>query len=362
MSPADPYVAPPTACERLAEMCARFGGTVTAQAGGGAERVDYAVPTHATAEMRGFLRGSATEGEWGGEFVARLPGGRVFGSGQVLAPDGATIARDVSVDFGKAFGSHWLLGYAKIRRPVRLDGAVAVVATSLGRGYAHWLLEELPRLVALGPDGGGAPTIFAHRPPAGAREALALAGWTGGVIEPGRSSHYECEQLVVPSLSGLEGRPRPAMVARVSALVAPLYDAGWSRWGERIYLTRERARRRRVANEGELWAQLEPRGFVKVQAEALTWAEQINAFRGAKVVVGPHGAGLANLMFCRPGTTVVELFNRSYVNGLYWRLAALRGLDYRPVVAEGAEPLAQVTARNREDVVADVAEVVRALG
>jgi capsular polysaccharide biosynthesis protein len=99
-----------------------------------------------------------------------------------------------------------------------------------------------------------------------------------------------------------------------------------------------------------------------VQAEALTWAEQINAFRGAKVVVGPHGAGLANLMFCRPGTTVVELFNRSYVNGLYWRLAALRGLDYRPVVAEGAEPLAQVTARNREDVVADVAEVVRALG
>jgi hypothetical protein len=37
-------------------------------------------------------------------------------------------------------------------------------------------------------------------------------------------------------------------------------------------------------------------------------------------------------------------------------------LDYRPVVVPGAEPLAQLTARNRDDLVADVADVVRAAG
>lgn len=331
------------------------------RAGGGAGRVDYAVPIHATAEMREFLRRTESV-EWGGEFVAQLPGGRVFGSGHVLSPDGRAIARDVSLDFGKPFAAHWLLGYQKIRRPMWLEGTVAVVATTLGEGYAHWLLEEWPRLLALGPGAGGAEKMLAHRTQAFARDGLALACWTGGVIEPGRYSHFGCEQLVVPSLPGPEGRPTPAMVKRVTEAVAPLHSPAASPWGERLYITRDRARRRRVANEGEVWAQLEPRGFVKLRPEELTWAEQINAFRQAKVVVGPHGAALANLMFCRPGTTVVELFNRSYVNGLYWRLAALLGLDYRPVVAPGAEPLAQVTARNRDDLVADVADVVRAVG
>ncbi len=361
MVPPDTPVPPPTACERLAELCARAGGTVTPRAGGGAGRVDDAGPAQATAELRDFLRRTASV-EWGGEFVAQLPGGRVFGSGQVLSPDGRAIARDVSLDFGKAFGEHWLLGYQKIRRPTRLDGTVAVVATTLGAGYAHWLLEEWPRRLALGPGAGGAEKIIAHAAQPFAREARALTGWPDEVIEPGRYSHFGCEQLVVPSLPGPEGRPTQAMVDRVTEAVAPLYDPAVSPWGERIYVTRDRARRRRVVNEADVWAQLEPRGFVKLRAEELTWAEQINAFRQAKVVVGPHGAGLANLVFCRPGTRVVELFNRAYVNGLYWRLAALRGLDYRPVVAPGAEPLAQLTVRNRDDLVADVAELVRAVG
>ena len=79
------------------------------------------------------------------------------------------------------------------------------------------------------------------------------------------------------------------------------------------------------------------------------------------VVVAPHGAGLANLVFCEAGTRVVEFFNRAYVNGNFWRLAALRGLDYRPVVAAGAEPLAQIAAQGREDIVVDVSAVMRAV-
>ena len=193
------------------------------------------------------------------------------------------------------------------------------------------------------------------------RAALALHEWQGEVIEPGRYAHYVCEQLVVPSVPGSEGRPTPEVVARVRAGVAPWRDAGASPGGERIYVTREQARRRRVANEAELWAQLERRGFVKLRLEELTWREQIHAFRRAKVVVAPHGAGLANLVFCEAGTRVVEFFNRAYVNGNFWRLAALRGLDYRPVVGAGAEPLAQIAAQGRENIMVDVSAVMRAV-
>ena len=54
----------------------------------------------------------------------------------------------------------------------------------------------------------------------------------------------------------------------------------------------------------------------------------------------------------------MEFFNRAYVNGNFWRLAALRRLDYRPIVAAGAEPLAQIAAQGREDIVVDVSAVM----
>ncbi len=360
MLPADHYLPPPVTCERLATLAARAGGTLEGWSGGAATRVESTLPVHATEEVRNFFRGSATVVSEP-DFVARLPGGRVFGSGNVLSADGRTIARDVSWDFGRGFEEHWLLSYKKIRPPVALSGTVAVVATTLGAGYSHWLLEEWPRLLALGPQVGGAGKLIAHTKQPCARAALALHGWRGEVIDPGRSAHYVCEQLVVPSMPGSEGRPTPGVVARVREFVAPWSDAGASPGGERIYITREQARRRRVANEADLWAQLEARGFVKLRLEALTWREQIHAFRRARVVVAAHGAGLANLVFCEAGTRVVEFFNRAYVNGNFWRLAALRGLDYRPVVAAGAEPLAQIAARGREDIVVEVAAVMRAV-
>ncbi len=363
MDRAHTYLPPPTACERLETICARAGGTVTVRVGSVAGSVNYALPVHATEEVREFLGWSATA-EGAAEMVARIPGGRVFGPGNVLSPDGGCVARDVSPDFGKTFAEHWLLSYQKIRPPQRLGGTVAVVATPLGAGYAHWLLEELPRWLALGRDAGGAQKILAHAKAPFARDtvALVLRDWPGEVIEPARLSHYVCEELVVPNLPGREGWPTPGVVERIGEWVAPWAAAGASPRGERIYVSRENARRRRVVNEAELWAQLQARGFVKVRPEELTWREQIAAFRHAKAIVAPHGAGLANVMFCSGGVRVVEFFNRSYVNGLFWRLAALKGLDYRPVMAAGDEPLAQIAARGRDDIFADVAAVVRAAG
>ena len=100
---------------------------------------------------------------------------------------------------------------------------------------------------------------------------------------------------------------------------------------------------------------------MKVRLEALPWVEQINAFARAREIVAPHGAGLANLVFCCPGARVVEFFNAAYVNPCFWRLAALRGLDYRPVATPETEPPACVARGNRLDIVADADAIVRAL-
>lgn len=50
-----------------------------------------------------------------------------------------------------------------------------------------------------------------------------------------------------------------------------------------------------------------PEGLVVAELESMTFAEQVRLFRGARAIVAVHGAGLANMVFCRPGTTLIEV-------------------------------------------------------
>ena len=78
-------------------------------------------------------------------------------------------------------------------------------------------------------------------------------------------------------------------------------------------------------------------GFQSLHCEDMDFDEQAAAFRQAEVVVAPHGAGLANLLFCRPGTKVLEIFPASLLRTCYWSLAEALGLDYAYVFGEARE-------------------------
>lgn len=292
-------------------------------------------------------------------FVARLQDGRVFGSGAVIAPDGASIARDVSVDFGKPFSEHWLLGYDGFREPTRLEGISAVVATALGHGYCHWLLEELPRLISL--CGEACDNLICDAAAGFAQDGLALAKIAARIVTPRRYDHFVADVLVVPSLVTQPGYPDRPLVDMLRELVRALPRSEGNPKAEKIYVSREKARRRRVTNEGELRIALEARGFRSVVLEDLSWAEQITVFQHAKIIVAPHGAGLANLAFCAPGARVVEFFNRAFVDGYFWRLAAVQQLDYQPIVPDGDTAIGQELKANRLDLEADVAQIIAAL-
>jgi capsular polysaccharide biosynthesis protein len=291
-------------------------------------------------------------------FVAELPGGRIFGSGNVLSPDGRSIARDVSEDFGKAFEEHWLLTYPRMRAPVPLAGRTAVIATTLGVSYSHWLLEELPRLLSL--DCGGLDAVIANARQPFARAAFGLHGFTGKIIDARREKHWACEQLVVPGLLSKPGYPTPEALRLIEEFTAPFGKRSASR-GERLYISRARARRRRVAREEELWSSLESRGFRRLFLEEMAWVDQIDAFRNAQEVVSAHGAGLANIAFCRTGTRVIELFHCGYVNPCFWRLASVKRLDYRPLVDNSDQQLRQDLPNNRCDIDVAPSAVLRAL-
>jgi capsular polysaccharide biosynthesis protein len=94
----------------------------------------------------------------------------------------------------------------------------------------------------------------------------------------------------------------------------------------RLYIARRQTRR--VANQAELEAFLRARGFDTHNLENLSVDQQIDLFAQAEWVVAPHGAELGNLLFCRPGTKVLELAPDSGFKPYYSYICNKLGLSH----------------------------------
>src|SRR5258706_7249041 len=89
---------------------------------------------------------------------------------------------------------------------------------------------------------------------------------------------------------------------------------------DKIYISREKARIRKVVNEAELTPLLADHGFQILYGEDFTLREQIDIFAKCSTLMGIHGAGLTNCIFMKPGGNVIELRKREKNYG-YWHLA-----------------------------------------
>ena len=102
----------------------------------------------------------------------------------------------------------------------------------------------------------------------------------------------------------------------------------------RLFVSRRDAKIRLLKNEKTLEAMLAESGFTTFVPGKASLAEQVDAFGRADIVVSVHGAALTNLLFCRPGTLVIEIFPANFVKSTYLWLAKRLGLEYRAVVGE----------------------------
>ena len=50
-------------------------------------------------------------------------------------------------------------------------------------------------------------------------------------------------------------------------------------------------------------------------------------FSETDFIIGAHGAGLTNMLFCSPGFSVIELLNQ-YFTRVYWSLSQARGSEH----------------------------------
>ncbi|WP_227368723.1 glycosyltransferase family 61 protein [Halomonas sp. M20] len=105
----------------------------------------------------------------------------------------------------------------------------------------------------------------------------------------------------------------------------------------RLYLSRADAPRRRVANEAQVRERLEPLGFEVLTLDGLSVREQQALFASASTIIAPHGAALTNLVWCKPGTLVVDFLSENHLAPCFRELAAQSEVIYHPIVCRSVD-------------------------
>lgn len=94
----------------------------------------------------------------------------------------------------------------------------------------------------------------------------------------------------------------------------------------RVYISR--SGRRRILNEDALISLLKRYDFQIIADQPRSVAEQYTIYKNASLILGPHGASFANILWCEPGTHLFELFSPNYVPNYFFYLAQVLGLRY----------------------------------
>lgn len=96
--------------------------------------------------------------------------------------------------------------------------------------------------------------------------------------------------------------------------------------GNRIYISRKRMRV--IENEHELIELLKKFDFMVIEDKQRCVEEQINIYRNASFIIGPHGASFSNVIWCKPGAHLYELLSTSWTPDYFLYLAKVNNMQY----------------------------------
>ena len=220
-----------------------------------------------------------------------------------------------------------------------LEGTYVSLVNIWSHNYFHWILDCLARLESLEhyqKATGLKPLLLIPKSPTKWQlESLWLLGYDEKNFILWNYSRIQIEKLILPSFcrssaAGISPRTcrwlRQHMLNGIDHLNNQVHEKEFS---SRVLISRRKASRRRVINESEVIDALAPLGFVAYALEELTFSEQVKLFSQAEFVIGPHGAGMTNMIFS-PKLKIIELFNRNsqYFQPVFFSLSQALGHEY----------------------------------
>jgi capsular polysaccharide biosynthesis protein len=215
---------------------------------------------------------------------------------------------------------------AHLDRAPRHEKSYLVFFNGNMQNYYHWMAEGLLSLHILSQAMGPDPALHIALP----KSLLdsAVLEYRGSIRAVGLD-HYPIEEVDADVMRVREGiwvesdlpRLMPARCLRdFQRSVAVRYAGVRGPRDRRLLVQRERPARA-IHNLRDVEEFLARYDFETVYLEGMSVADQIVLFQRAEFVVSPHGAGLANLLFCEPGTKVIEFMPSADLRPSFWLIS-----------------------------------------
>jgi Glycosyltransferase 61 len=194
----------------------------------------------------------------------------------------------------------------------RLSGNIYSLLCLWAPEFYHWFHDVLPRLeTALRHLPADTKLLINSSPKTWQLDSLAAFGIGPDRLEiQPHGMHTRVERLWFATPVGHSSLGSGTVLRRVANRLRRHFigDDSKHKSHHRLYISRRKAANRRIVNESEISPLLEEHRFQTVLCEDLSLAEQVGLFAKTTAIVGGHGAGLTNLIYCIPDSFVGEVY------------------------------------------------------
>ena len=261
--------------------------------------------------------------------VYTVPHGKIFGSYTIATWDNK-ILRDVTRWHKKDIGTN-IYAYHLFPGKIKLIKGITAVLTwnDTDKNYHHRITVSLPKYYIIKKSWIPIDTYMVDTTSGFHKESL-TALWIGSshIISPNPHTYYQCENLICTNNTTLYGVIQPWVQSFVRELFLP--SSSVQTPTRKLYI--KRISSRKIVNDKEFEKFITSQGFEVFVMEWMSIKQQAELFHQTSIIIGPHGAGLTNIIFCQPWTTLIELFHPETIFWHYYAMAASCGLKYIPIV------------------------------
>lgn len=233
---------------------------------------------------------------------------------------------------------HQSLYLLKVESPVALDKVILIDTKACEDNYYHWLKDHITRFgwlrkMNLNLADYTLVSSYGNFPfQEYTLSVLAQHGFTFKDFKDAAAiKSFSAKELVIPAYTtiALNGDHITFDTESKDFLqeMFVVQDLKEMETYDKIYLSRRRSNRT-SAQESVLVEELEKLGVKEIFLEDYNVSQQAALFNNAGLIIGFHGAGFTNLLFCKPGTVVVEIFGADFIVSDFWAIADQTQLDY----------------------------------
>ena len=270
-----------------------------------------------------------------------------------------------------------------------IDGKVAVITMLWDDNYFHWIANVLTRLALLELNGIEYDWLYVAQDKPFMKETLSIFGIDSSkIIQPfGDTKFIQADELIVPSHIGIRiplknqylldwvpieqyaklwnitsqtlflsgndidehkdiiqnnvsiddffisrtplcsGYFQESTINYIKAKFLSCIEGKKYDFAKKVFISRADSQFRKIINEDEVFKVFEQCGFTRYVLSNLSIKEQVALFNGADIVVAAHGAGLINILFCKPETKIIEIF-QTRSDSCFCYLSQLLNLNY----------------------------------